>query len=110
MPTITARLNGMCFSGNAASTHCSALSRSEVLVKCPNARYARSRPLRSVCQTIPRFTSLIASPERRSAPVLAQLKWDVSAAPLQYLQYDLPYYNLALGSYPPYQDSRPITT
>jgi hypothetical protein len=37
----------------------------------------------------------------------AQLKWDLSTAPMQYLQYDLPYYKLALGSFPNYQDSRP---
>jgi hypothetical protein len=42
-----------------------------------------------------------------SAPALAQLRWDLSTAPVQYLQYDLPYYKLALGSFPKDQDSRP---
>ena len=42
-----------------------------------------------------------------SAPASAQLKWDLSTVPMQYLQYDLPYYKLALGSFPNYQDSRP---
>ena len=41
-----------------------------------------------------------------SAPASAQLKWDLSTAPMQYLQYDLPYYKLALGSFPNYQDLR----
>ena len=30
-----------------------------------------------------------------SAPASAQLKWDLSTAPMQYLQYELPYYKLA---------------
>ena len=43
-----------------------------------------------------------------SAPASAQqLKWDLSTVPMQYLRYDLPYYKLALGSFPNYQDSRP---
>jgi hypothetical protein len=43
-----------------------------------------------------------------SAPALAQLKWDLSTVPpVQYLQYDLPHYKLALGSLPKDQDSRP---
>jgi hypothetical protein len=42
-----------------------------------------------------------------SAPALAQLNWDLSTAPIQYLQYDLPYYKLALDSFPKYQYSRP---
>ena len=42
-----------------------------------------------------------------SAPASAQLKWDVSTVPMHYLQYDLPDYKLALGSFPNYQDSRP---
>ena len=42
-----------------------------------------------------------------SKPASAQLKWDLSTVPMQYLQYDLPYYKLALGSFRNYQDSRP---
>jgi hypothetical protein len=41
------------------------------------------------------------------APAFAQPNWDPSTAPIQYLQYDLPYYKLALGSFPKYQYSRP---
>jgi hypothetical protein len=41
-----------------------------------------------------------------SAPAFAQLKWDLPAAPIRYLQYDLPHYKLALGSFPAYQYSR----
>jgi hypothetical protein len=42
-----------------------------------------------------------------SVPALAQLNWDSATAPIQYLQYDLPYYKLAQGSFPKYQYSRP---
>jgi len=41
-----------------------------------------------------------------SAPALAQA-WDLSTAPVPYLQYNLPYYKQALGSFPKDQDSRP---
>jgi hypothetical protein len=42
-----------------------------------------------------------------SAPALAKPMWN-SAAPIEYLQYDLtPYFNLAMGSSPAYRHWRP---
>ncbi len=42
-----------------------------------------------------------------SAPAAAQLSWDLSTAPIKYLQYDLPYYKLPLVPFTKYMYSRP---
>jgi hypothetical protein len=42
-----------------------------------------------------------------SAPAAAEVNWDRSTAPINYLQYDLPYYKLPVVSFTNYKYSRP---
>ena len=42
-----------------------------------------------------------------SSPSAAQVNWEMSTAPIKYLQYDLPYYKLPLVPLTAYTYSRP---